>query len=107
MLFELLKDVVKLILLLMSIDLPIRACVRVKGPAWGRSLQMRRVQILSTLISAAAAIKVTEDVLGQDSGPIDEAILWNIHHWVSPRLKVAFEVITVTGPFATLFQLWA
>lgn len=105
MLFELLKDILKLILIVISIELAVRAYVRTRMPNWIGPLQKRRVLILSVLISSATAIKVTEDVLGKESGPIDEAILWSIHNWTSPRLDALFEAITATGSSTALLPV--
>ena len=41
--------------------------------AWG--LEKRRFTILSVLLLTVSAIKVTEDVMNKESGPVDEAIL--------------------------------
>jgi undecaprenyl-diphosphatase len=54
-----------------------------------------------------SAIKVSEDVLGGESGPIDKAILVFIHGHVPGTLTGFFEAITFTGSSRVLFPLAA
>lgn len=105
MLFELLKDIIKLTLIVISIELAVRTYVRTRMPHWSQPLQKRRVLLLSMLISAATAIKVTEDVLGKESGPIDEAILWAIHQVTPRQMDGAFEAISATGSSTALLPV--
>jgi undecaprenyl-diphosphatase len=57
------------------------------------------------LVLAVSAIKVSEDVLGGESGPIDEAILMFIRGHVPGTLTGFFEAITFTGSSRVLFPL--
>lgn len=57
------------------------------------------------LVLAASAIKVGEDVLGGESGPIDRAILLYIHSHVSDRFTGLFEAVSFTGSSRFLFPL--
>ena len=107
MIFELLKDITKLALIVASLDLALRAYVRARLPAWSGPLEKRRVVILCALVLAATAIKVSEDVLGKESGPVDEAILLIIHNHVPPMLTGFFEAVTVTGSSMALVPLAA
>ena len=74
-----------------------RAYVRLRQPAWSILLERRRLAILSALVLAVSALKVTEDVLGGESGPIDRAILVFVHAHVSTALTAVFEAITLSG----------
>jgi undecaprenyl-diphosphatase len=105
MIFELFKDIAKLALIVASLDLALRAYVRCRLPAWCEPLQRRRVVILSALVLAATAIKVSEDVLGKESGPVDEAILWAIRNHIPATLTGFFEAVTVTGSSIVLIPL--
>lgn len=74
-----------------------RAYVRLRQPGWSRLLERRRLAILSTLVLAVLALKVTEDVLGGESGPIDRAILVFVHAHVPTAWTAFFEAITLSG----------
>ena len=74
-----------------------RAYVRLRQPAWSILLERRRLAILSALVLAVLALKVTEDVLGGESGPIDRAILVFVHAHVPAALMAVFEAITLSG----------
>jgi hypothetical protein len=73
--FELIEDAVKLTLIVAGRYFALGVYVRRKQPAWTEPLERRRLAVLWVLVLGASAIKVTEDVLGGESGPIDEAIL--------------------------------
>jgi undecaprenyl-diphosphatase len=103
--FELIKDTTKLALIVAGLYFVLGAYVRRKQPAWSEPLEKRRLVIVWVLVLAASAIKVSEDVLGGESGPIDEAILFFIRGHVSGRLTGFFEAITFTGSFRVLFPL--
>ena len=105
MIFELIKDTTKLALIVASLYFALGAYVSRKQPAWSGPLEKRRLVIVWVLVLAASAIKVSEDVLGGESGPIDEAILLFIRGHVSGRLTGFFEAITFTGSFRVLFSL--
>ena len=66
-------------------------------PAWSAPLEKRRLVIVLVLVLAVSAIKVSEDVLGGESGPIDEAILLFIRGHVPSRLTGFLEAITFAG----------
>ena len=61
--------------------------------------------ILSALVLAVCAIKVSEEVIGGDSGPIDKAILLFVHGHVPGSLTGFFEAVTFTGSSRVLFPL--
>ena len=114
--FELLKDVAKLALIVACLFYVFGAYVRHYQPAWSRPLEKRRLTTLLVLVLAASAIKVSEDVLGGESGPIDRVILLYIHSHVSGAFTWFFEAVSFTGssrflfPFVavvTLGLLWA
>src|SRR5712691_7725381 len=74
-------------------------------PAWSGPLERRRLTILSVLVLAVSAIKVSEEVIGGESGPVDKAILLFIHSRVPGTLTGFFEAVTFTGSSRVLFPL--
>ncbi len=107
MIFELFKDTATLVLVIACLYLALGAYARRKQPAWSEALARRRLAVLLVLVLAASAIKVTEDVLGGESGPIDEAILLFIRRHVPRTLTGFFETITYSGSSTVLFPLTA
>ena len=83
MVFELIKDATKLALIVAGLYFALGVYVRRKQPAWSGPLEKGRLVIVLMLVLAVSAIKVSEDVLGGESGPIDEAILLFIRGHVS------------------------
>ena len=103
--FEFLADSAKMALIVASLYFVLGVYVRSQQPAWSEPLQRRRLAILWVLVLAVLAIKIGEDVLGGESGPIDQAILLFIHAYVSSTLTGFFEVVTLTGSTKVLFPL--
>jgi undecaprenyl-diphosphatase len=103
--FELIEDTTKLALIVVCLYFALGAYVRRKQPAWSGPLEKRRLVIVWVLVLAVLAIKVSEDVLGGESRPIDEALLLFIRGHVPGRLTGFFEAITLTGSFRVLFPL--
>jgi undecaprenyl-diphosphatase len=79
--------------------------VRRKQPTWSEPVEKRRLAILLMLVLAVSAIKVSEDVLGGESGLIDEAILLFIRNHVPNTLTGFFEAVTFTGSSRVLFPI--
>ncbi len=105
MIFEFIEDTTKLALIVACLYFGFGAYVRRKQPAWSGPLAKRRLAVLLLLVLAVSAIKVSEDVLGGESGPIDKAILVFIRGHVPPTLTGFFEAITFTGSSGVLFSL--
>jgi len=105
MLFELLKDVTKMGLIVACLYLALGAYARSKQPPWSGLLGKRRLAVLSVLVLAVTMIKVGEDVLAKESGPVDEAILWVVRNHIPAMLTGFFEVVTVTGSATVLVSL--
>lgn len=105
MILESIEDTTKLALIVACLYFALGAYVRRKQPAWSEPLERRRLAVLLVLVLAVSAIKVSEDVLGGESGPIDEAILMFILGHVPDTLTGFFEAITFTGSFRVLFPL--
>ena len=107
MIFELIEDITKMVLIIACLYFVLGAYVRLKQPAWSEPLDKRRLTMLLVLILAVSAGKVSEDVLGGESGPIDRTILLFIHSHISNTLIGFFETVAVTGSSKVLFPLSA
>src|SRR5438270_2659342 len=105
LLTELIEDIAKLALIVASVYFALGAYVRGARPAWSGPLEKRRLTLLSLLVVAACAIKVSEEVIGAESGPIDKAILLFIHGHVPGTLTGFFEAVTLTGSSRVLLPL--
>src|SRR5437879_3002031 len=105
LLTELIGDIAKLVLIVASLYFALGAYVPGTRPAWSARLEKRRLTILSVLVLALCAIKVSEEVIGGESGPIDKAILLFIHGHVPGSLTGFFEAVTFTGSSRVLFPL--
>lgn len=102
MIFELFADTAKMGFIVFCLYAAFRTYVHLRQPEWSKLLERRRLAILSTLVLAVLVIKVTEDVLGGESGPIDRVILDFLHARVATALTAVFEVITVSGSASVL-----
>lgn len=105
MTFELIKDIVKLALIAACLYFALGAYVHRKQPAWSRFLEKRRFSVLLLLVLAVTAIKVSEDVVSGESGPVDELVLQFIHTNVPAALIGFFEAATLSGSGYVLFPL--
>ena len=105
MLFELVADIAKLSLIVAGLYCALQAYVRRLQPMWSGPLARRQLAILLLLVLAVLAIKVSEDVLGGESGPVDTAILLFIRHHVPTTMIGFFAAVTVTGSSTVVFAL--
>ena len=105
MIFELLEDIIKLTFIVASLYLALSTFVRKKQPEFSETLEKKRLIILFGLVLVVVAMKISEDVLGGESGPVDKAILLFIHAHVAGALIPFFAAITVTGSAKFLFPL--
>ncbi|WP_417616990.1 phosphatase PAP2 family protein [Oceanisphaera sp.] len=103
--FELVEDTAKLTLIVACLYLALGAYVRRKQPNWSEPLEKRRLVVLCVLVLGVTVLKVTEDVLGGESGPFDETILVFIHGHVSPRLTGFFEAVSLSGSATVMVPL--
>lgn len=105
MIVELIADIAKLLLIVACLQLALRTYVRHKQPTWAAPVEKRRLAILLILVLAVSAVKVSEDVLGKESGLVDKAILLFVHNHVPSQLTGFFELVTFTGSSIFLFPL--
>lgn len=97
MLIEALADLAKLGFFIAGAYLVLMAYTRRHQPDWAAYLTRRRLAILGVLTLAMIAIKVIEDVLAKDSGPVDTTVLWFVRDHVPAALTAFFAVITRSG----------
>lgn len=105
MTFELLKDIAKLALIAAGLYFALSAYVHRKQPAWSAYLEKRRFVVLLLLVLAIIAIKVGEDVINRESGPVDHLVLQFVHASVPASLSGFFEAATGSGSAKVLFPL--
>ena len=105
MFFEFLEDIVKLAFIVASFYFALSVFVRRKQPEYTGTIEKHRIAILFGLVLMVLALKISEDVLGGESGPIDKAILLFIHSHVPASLNPLFSAITFTGSLKFLLPL--
>jgi len=103
--FDFIVDVTTLVLVVAGLYLAIGACVRHWHLAWLDPMKKSRLGILLALVLVVSAIKITEDVVGRESGPIDEAALKFVHNHVPRMLVSFFQAVTFTASFRVLLLL--
>ena len=105
MVFNIAADSVKLTLFVVCIYALLGAYARRRRPQWTEDLTKRRLAVLGALTLAVAAVKLTEDVVAKESGPVDEAILWLVRAQVPTALNDFFMVITYSGSARVLVPI--
>ena len=105
MIFALLYDLVKLALIVAGLYFAFGAYARQRPSPWTHALGRRHLAILATLVLVVSAIKVSEDVIAGESGPIDRAILVFVHDLVPVEFNAFFELVTWTGSATALSVL--
>ena len=107
MLLNILADIATLSLFIACAYALLGAYARRRRPQWTEHLTKRRLAVVSLLTLAAGGVKLIEDVVAQESGPVDEAILWFIRDHVPAALNGFFEVVTLSGSARFLMPLAA
>ena len=64
---------------------------------WLQHLTTKRVAVLTLLTLMVVAIKVFEDVIAKESGPVDTALLWFVRQIIPPAVASLLTFITLTG----------
>jgi undecaprenyl-diphosphatase len=102
MLIEFLADLAKLGFFVAGAYLVLQAYARRRQPDWAAYLTQRRLAVLGALTLAMSAVKVIEDVVAHESGPVDTALLWFVRDHVPAALTGFFGVVTLSGSAACL-----
>ncbi|MCY7314997.1 MAG: phosphatase PAP2 family protein [Rubrivivax sp.] len=97
MLFELALDIAKLGFFVGCSYAVLNAYARRRRPHWTAHLTRRRLAVVGLLTLAMGSIKVIEDVVAKESGPVDEAVLWFVREQVPLALTGFFAVVTLSG----------
>ena len=97
MLFEFAADVAKLAFFVASAYALISVLARGRRAPWAVQLTTRRLALLVVLTLAVSGIKVIEDVLAKESGPVDAAVLWFIREHVPTALTGFFAAVSLSG----------
>lgn len=97
MLFEFVADIAKLGFFIICAYALLNAYARRRKPRWAVPLTKRRLAVLGMLTLGVGAVKVIEDVVAKESGPVDEAILWFVRDHVPSGLTAYFEAFTRSG----------
>ena len=90
-------DVAQLSLFIACAYVLLRVCAWRRKPQWHARLTQRRLAVLGLLTLAVAGIKLIEDVVAKESGPVDEAILWFVRQHVPAALNGFFALVTLGG----------
>ena len=107
MLLNILADIATLSLFIACAYALLGAYARRRRPQWTEHLTKRRLAVVSLLTLAAGGVKLIEDVVAEESGPVDEAILWFIRDHVPAALNGFFAVVTLSGSARFLMPLAA
>ena len=97
MLLNVVADIAKLSLFIVCVYALLGAYARRRRPQWTEHLKMRRLAVLGALTLAVGGIKLIEDVVAQESGPVDKAILWFVRDQVPAALNGFFALVTFSG----------
>ncbi|MDP1534443.1 MAG: phosphatase PAP2 family protein [Rubrivivax sp.] len=97
MLFNVAADIAKLSLFIVCAYVLLGAYARRRRPQWTEHLTERRVAVLGILTLAVGGIKLIEDVVAKESGPVDKAMLWFVRDHVPAAMNGFFAVVTLSG----------
>lgn len=97
MLRELLAEVGMLLTLLVFGYAVVRAYLLWRQPHLARLLFKRRLAFLALLVLLIVGIKTFEDVLGKESGVVDEMVLMFVHNRVPAAFAGFFDAVTQSG----------
>lgn len=97
MLIELIADIAKLGLFVACAYVALSVYTRRRKPHWAEHLMKRRLAVLGILSLVVTGVKVIEDVIARESGPVDEAILWFIRDHVPLAFAGFFAAVTRSG----------
>ena len=95
--FELIFDLFKLTLYIVCAYLLLGAYTHRVHTIWLVRLTAKRFFLLALLTVLIVGIKVFEDVIAKESGPVDTAMLWFIRQKTPVALTDFFALITTTG----------
>jgi len=95
--FAIVDEIVELALIVAFLFFALGVYLGWKHPPWAPFAEKRRFTILLTLVLIVVGIKVSEDVVNRESGPVDVAVLEFIHGKAPPALTGFFQTVTTSG----------
>lgn len=107
MILKLLEEIAEMTISVACIFFMLKLFIRHNQPQIIAPMQKHRFSVLLTLMLGVSIIKVTEDVIGGESGPIDRSVLLFVHSIVPEASINLFEIVTLTGSASVLFALAA
>jgi undecaprenyl-diphosphatase len=105
MFFELIEDFIKLSIIITTLYFSLSIYVRNQHPSLSDPLEKRRFTSLLLLILAVIAIKISEDVLNEESGAFDKTSILFIHDYLPSSLNEIFTIITNSGSLKFILPL--
>jgi undecaprenyl-diphosphatase len=105
MILKIIEESVEFVLIIVCLYLMLGAYMHQYQPTWSAPFSKRRLVVLMALVFSVFAIKLTEDVLGGETGLIDKTILLFIHYHTPISLNGFFDAITLSGSSKVLFPL--
>ncbi|MBC7625298.1 MAG: phosphatase PAP2 family protein [Aeromicrobium sp.] len=97
MLIELLADIAKLSLIIACAFAGLNVYAHRTHRDWAVRLTQRRLAVLAVLTLAVSGVKVIEDVVAKESGPVDEMIMWLVREYVPTALTGFFTLVILSG----------
>ena len=94
---EFIIDLFKLVLFIACAYTALAVYAQHVKTGWVQHVASKRVAVLMLLTLMVVAIKVFEDVIAKESGPIDIALLWLVRQIIPPAVASFFAVITLSG----------
>jgi len=105
MALDIAADVATLSLFIACVYMFLHAYARRRRPQWTEHLTQRRLAVFAILTLAVGGIKLIEDVVAKESGPVDEAVLWLLRDHVPAALNGFFAAVTLSGSAKLLLPL--
>ena len=105
MILDALKEGTELALIVGLLFFALSSFARRRPGEWSESIGRNRMLILLLLGLTVTAIKVSEEVLAGESGPVDEATLRYIRAHVPGEMEGFFRAVTFTGSWRFLCPL--
>lgn len=102
MLLELAAELGALVLMVATGYAALYAYVTLRHPHLTKLLARRRLAVLAVLMLVIVAVKVFEDVLGNESAAVDELLLRFVHRHIPAAWNPFFAAVTAAGSFAVL-----
>ena len=101
---QIIKDVGELVLTIVFIYIVVVWLVRHRE-YWAKQLKQQRLLLLWVIMLFVLLLKVSEDVIALESGPVDKAVLIWIHAMVPNTFTGFFRAVTLSASAKVIFPL--